>query len=253
MAAQGWRQLIYTLGKSPDSVGYQEALRAGLDPTRTQFLWSPSLMHGLLRAYEQNNWRVATGLKGEWQGWDYKAELYKAQAHVVRRLEVTDFVGQGLVSGRVLTDPNMLKPLTPDNPLTATLNGLRNVFNTWDDSKTHTTVGHVRASRPLMEIQGKDVMLGTGLEWRREGTDYQYVSNTAQQPSFEAERDIQAAYLELQLPVTPQWDVTASTRWDRYSDLGTTHNNKLASRYDFDNGWSARASWGTGFRAPSVA
>lgn len=253
MAAQGWRQLIYSLGTSPDSVGYQEALRAGLDPARTQFLWSPSLMHGLLRAYEQNNWRVATGLKGEWRGWDYKAELYKAQAHVVRRLEFTDFVGQGLVSGRVLTDPNMLKPLTPDNPLTATLNGLRNVFNTWDDSKTHTTVGHVRASRPLMEIQGKDVMLGTGLEWRREGTDYQYVSNTEQQPSFQAERDIQAAYLELQLPVTPQWDVTASTRWDRYSDLGTTHNNKLASRYDFDNGWSARASWGTGFRAPSVA
>ena len=253
MAAQGWRQLIYSLGTSPDSVGYQEALRAGLDPARTQFLWSPSLMHGLLRAYEQNNWRVATGLKGEWRGWDYKAELYKAQAHVVRRLEFTDFVGQGLVSGRVLTDPNMLKPLTPDNPLTATLNGLRNVFNTWDDSKTHTTVGHVRASRPLMEIQGKDVMLGTGLEWRREGTDYQYVSNTAQQPSFQAERDIQAAYLELQLPVTPQWDVTASTRWDRYSDLGTTHNNKLASRYDFENGWSARASWGTGFRAPSVA
>jgi outer membrane receptor protein involved in Fe transport len=147
----------------------------------------------------------------------------------------------------------MLKPLTPDNPLTASLNGLRNMFNTWDDSKTHTTVGHVRASRPLMEIQGKDVMLGTGLEWRREGTDYQYVSNTEQQPSFQAERDIQAAYLELQLPVTPQWDVTASTRWDRYSDLGTTHNNKLASRYDFENGWSARASWGTGFRAPSVA
>jgi iron complex outermembrane receptor protein len=137
--------------------------------------------------------------------------------------------------------------------LTASLNGLRNVWNTWDDSKTHTTVGHVRASRPLMEIQGKDVMLGAGLEWRREGTDYQYVSNTESQPSFEAKRDIQAAYLELQLPLTPQWDVTASTRWDRYSDLGMTHNNKLASRYDFDNGWSARGSWGTGFRAPSVA
>lgn len=253
MAGQSWAELNYTLGKSPDSVGYQEALRAGLDPANTQFLWSPSLLKGRLRAHEQNNWRVATGLKGEWRGWDYKAELYKAQAHVVRRLETPDLAGQGLVSGRVLTDPNMLRPLTADNPLTATLNGLRNVWNTWDDSTTRTTVGHVRASRPLMEMQGKDVMLGTGLEWRREGTDYRYISNVEQQPSFQAERDIQAAYLELQLPVTPQWDVTTSTRWDRYSDLGTTHNNKLASRYDFDNGWSARASWGTGFRAPSVA
>ena len=253
MAGQGWQQLVYSLGPSPDSVGVQEALRAGLDPAKTQFLWSPSLLHGLKRAYEQNNWRVATGLKGEWGGWDYKAELYRAQAQVSRKVEVTDFVGQGLVSGRVLSDPNMLKPLTADNPLTATLNGLRNVWNTWDEGTTYTTVGQVRASRPLMEIEGKDVMLGTGLEWRREGTDYRYVSNTESQPSFQAERDIQAAYLELQLPVTPQWDVTASTRWDRYSDLGTTHNSKLASRYDFDNGWSARASWGTGFRAPSLA
>lgn len=253
MAGQGWQQLIYTLGPSPDSVGYQEAMRAGLDPAKTRFLWSPSLLQGIKRDYEQNNWRVATGLKGEWGSWDYKAQLYKAQAQVIRRLEVPDFVGKGLVSGRVLTDPNMLKALTADNPLTATLNGLRNVWQTWDQGTTHTTVGHVRASRPLMEIAGKDVMLGTGLEWRREGTDYRYVSNLESQPSFQAERDIQAAYLELQLPVTPQWDVTASTRWDRYSDVGNTHNSKVASRYDFDNGWSARASWGTGFRAPSLA
>ena len=253
MAAQGWRQLVYTIGASPTSVGYQEALSAGLDPAKTQFLWSPTMLQGLKRAYEQNNWRVATGLKGEWGGWDYNAQLYKAQAQVFRSLEFTDFVGQGLVSGRVLTDPNMLKPLTADNPLTATLNGLRNVWEPWDEGTTRTTVGHLRASRPLMEIQGKDVMLGTGLEWRREATDYRYISNTDSQLSFQAQRDIQAAYLELQLPVTPQWDVTASTRSDRYSDVGTTTNSKLASRYDFENGWSARASWGTGFRAPSLA
>jgi iron complex outermembrane receptor protein len=253
MAAQGWRQLVYTIGASPTSVGYQEALSAGLDPAKTQFLWSPTMLQGLKRAYEQNNWRVATGLKGEWGGWDYNAQLYKAQAQVFRSLEFTDFVGQGLVSGRVLTDPNMLKPLTADNPLTATLNGLRNVWQPWDEGTTRTTVGHLRASRPLMEIQGKDVMLGTGLEWRRETTDYRYISNTESQPSFQAARDIRAAYLELQLPVTPQWDVTASTRSDRYSDVGTTNNSKLASRFDFENGWSARASWGTGFRAPSLA
>lgn len=252
-AGNDWQQLNFTLGTSPDSVGYQEALRAGLDPAKTQFRWAPSLLLGYLRAHEQNNWRVATGIKGEWLGWDYKAELYKAQANVVRRLERPSYSSIGLVSGQVLTDPNMLKPLTADNPLTATLNGLRNTWNTWDDSTTSITVGHLRASRPLMEIQGKDVMLGSGLEWRREDTDYRYISNTESQPSFQAGRDIQAAYLELQLPVMPQWDVTASTRWDRYSDMGTTHNNKLASRYDFENGWSARASWGTGFRAPSVA
>jgi iron complex outermembrane receptor protein len=252
-AGQAWPALVYKIGTSPTAVGYQEALAAGLKPASTQFLWAPSSLDGVKREFEQRNWRVATGVKGEWGSWDYHAHVYKAQAEVLRRLEVINYAGTLPVSGSVLTDPNMLKPLTPDNPLTATLNGLRNNWQTWDQGITHTTAGNFRASRPLIEIDGKDVMLGTGLEWRREGTDYRYVSSLESQPSFQAERVIQAAYLELQLPVTRQWDVAASSRIDHYSDLGSTHNSKFASHFDFENGWSARASWGTGFRAPSLA
>jgi iron complex outermembrane receptor protein len=252
-SGQGWRQLVYSLGSSPTAVGYQQAIDAGLDPSKVQFLWSPSLLPGLKREYQQSNWRMATGVKGEWNQWDYHANVYRAQSTVTRQLEFTDFVGQGLVSGGLLTDQNMLKPLTPDNPLTHTLNGLRDVWNIWDIGKTQTTAVNFRTSRPLMEIDGKDVMLGMGLEWRHELTDFEHVSNNQLQPSFQASRDIKAGYLELQLPLTQQWDVNISTRRDHYSDFGGTQNSKLASRFDFQNGWSARASWGTGFRAPSVA
>jgi iron complex outermembrane receptor protein len=196
---------------------------------------------------------VTSGVKGEWRGWDYDANVYKAQARVKRNLEVVDFASLGWVSGRVLTDPNMLKQLTADNPLTATLNGLRNAWDLWDTGTTQITSGNFRASRSLMEIDGKDVLMGAGLEWRRESTDYQYVSNAQTQPSFQASRDLHAGYLEIQVPVTPQWDMTASTRRDRYSDFGSTQNSKIASRFDFENGWSARGSWGTGFRAPLLA
>jgi len=252
-ASARWPALTYSLGTSPTSVGYQEAVNAGLDPSKTRFNWSPSLLDALRNASEQSNWRFTSGVKGEWGGWDYDANIYKAQAQVKRYSEVANFASLGLVTGKVLTDPNMLKQLTPDNPLTATLNGLRNSFNLRDAGITQTTTGNVRASRPLMEIDGKDAMLGVGLEWRRESTDYQYVSGVQLQPSFQASRDIQAGFLELQVPVTTQWDVTVSTRRDRYSDFGSTQNSKLASRFDFENGWSARGSWGTGFRAPLLA
>ena len=161
-----WPQLIYSLGKSPTSVGYQEAVNAGLDPAKTRFNWSPSL-EGLRSANEQNNWRVTSGVKGEWGSWDYDAQVYKAQAKVKRYLEMADFASLGWVTGKVLTDPNMLKQLTADNPLTATLSGLRNDWDLWDVGINQTTAGNVRASRPLMEIDGKDAMLGVGLEWRR--------------------------------------------------------------------------------------
>jgi iron complex outermembrane receptor protein len=248
-----WPQLLLSLGTSPTSVGYQEAVNAGLDPSKTKFNWSPSLFEGLRSANEQSNWRVTSGVKGEWGGWDYDAHIYKSHAEVKRYLEVADFASLGWVTGKELTDPNMLKQLTADNPLTATINGLRNAWDLRDTGITQITTGNVRASRPLMEIDGKDAMLGVGLEWRRESTDYQYVSNVQLQPSFQARRDIQAGFLELQVPVTRQWDVTASTRRDRYSDFGSTQNSKIASRFDFENGWSARGSWGTGFRAPLLA
>jgi iron complex outermembrane recepter protein len=251
-AGQSWPAVIYKIGASRTSVGYQEAVDAGLNPAKVQFLWGPSLLDGMKRAYEQHNWRVVTGVKGEWGAWDYDAHVYKAQSEVIRNAEMINYAGTLLASGSVLSDPNMLKPLTPDNPLTSALNGLRNNMQTWDQGVTATTVGNFRASRPLMEIDGKDVMLGTGLEWRREGTDYRYVSFNESQPSFQAARDIQAAYLELQVPVTRQWNLAASRRIDHYSDLGSTHNSKLASYFDFENGWSARTSWGTGFRAPSL-
>lgn len=252
-AGQFWPQHVYSLGTSPTSVGYQEAVRAGLDPAKVQFLWSPLQLGGLKRANEQRNWRLASGVKGEWAQWDYHASFYRAHAEVDRYEEVVNLASLGLVNKTVLTNPHLLQALTPANPLTQALLGLRNVWNLLDTGSTQTTVGQFTASRPLMEIDGKDVLLGAGLEWRRESTDYRDVSNTQTQPGFQASRDIQAAHLELQVPLTSRWDLMMSTRNDRYSDVGSTQNHKLASRFDFENGWSARASWGTGFRAPSLA
>ncbi len=251
-ATQNWRQLAYSIGKTPDSVGYQEALNAGMDPAKTFFLWSPTGLDGLKREYIQKNWRVASGVKGEWREWDYHLNAYWAQSHVARWLEFTDFDANGLVTGKTLTDPNMLKPLTPDNPLTGFLNGLRNQYQLWDAGKVDYKVANLRASRSLMEIDGKDVLLGTGLEWRRESTDFSYISNTESQPSYKAQRDVKAGYLELQIPVTHRWDVIASGRLDNYSDVGQTTNTKLASRVDVGKGWGLRGSVGTGFRAPPL-
>lgn len=252
-SGHAWPARTFKLGNTPTSVGVPEALAAGLDPAKVAFLWSPSGVQGLQRAYEQRNWRVSTGLKGVWQAWDYNAYVVKAQATVDRRAVLPDYNRFGWTQGATLTDPNMLQAMTPHNPLTAQVNSLSPMWADWDSGRTQSTAVHLRVSRPVFEIDGQDVMLGAGGEWRHESTDYRYIGFSASQPSFQAERTIQAAYLEVLAPLTPQWDLTASTRADRYSDVGLTHNSKLSSRFDLQNGWSARGSWGTGFRAPSLA
>lgn len=48
-----------------------------------------------------------------------------------------------------------------------------------------------------------------------------------------------------------QWTFGAALRFEDFDDFGTTTNGKLAYRYRFNDGFQARASVSTGFRAPT--
>lgn len=66
-------------------------------------------------------------------------------------------------------------------------------------------------------------------------------------------RNVQAAYLEGGLELTPRWDVDLAARYERYSDsAGSTFNGKIATRYEFSEDWALRGSASTGFVAPSL-
>jgi iron complex outermembrane recepter protein len=68
-----------------------------------------------------------------------------------------------------------------------------------------------------------------------------------------ASRQIQAAYVELDAPITKALDVDISDRQDRYSDFGTTNNAKLKITYQAASFLTFRGSASTGFRAPTLA
>jgi iron complex outermembrane recepter protein len=60
-------------------------------------------------------------------------------------------------------------------------------------------------------------------------------------------------YGDVELNATKQLLLTGALRYENYSDFGNTLNFKLASRYELIDGLSLRASYSTGFRAPSLA
>ncbi|MBB3220029.1 TonB-dependent receptor plug domain-containing protein [Pseudoduganella umbonata] len=66
-------------------------------------------------------------------------------------------------------------------------------------------------------------------------------------------RNIGAAYADLTTRFTPQWEAALATRYEHYSDAGSTTNAKLSSRYEFTKKAALRGTVGTGFRAPSLA
>jgi iron complex outermembrane receptor protein len=62
----------------------------------------------------------------------------------------------------------------------------------------------------------------------------------------------QAAYMELNVPVTNHAEFTISDRQDRYSDFGTTNNAKISFAYQPISILKIRGAASTGFRAPSL-
>lgn len=65
-------------------------------------------------------------------------------------------------------------------------------------------------------------------------------------------RNSVAGYVDLDATLSEQFSLTAATRFENYSDFGSTVNFKLASIYKVSDNFRIRASFNTGFRAPSL-
>lgn len=60
-------------------------------------------------------------------------------------------------------------------------------------------------------------------------------------------------YADAEINLSEDFLLAGAIRFEEYSDFGNTFNYKLASKYSITDGLSLRASYSTGFRAPSLA
>lgn len=246
-STRSWPAVSRPVSSDPNSPDFRLARLYGLNPAQTSLRWRPE--EPLLQAIRaQENASLAFGLKGQWHQWDYRLQGYRSQARASRSFETASYAGLSS-----LTSANLLSPLDSANTLTSDLRALRGNMVQMDRGETLLDALEWRSSRPLLEINGKDMALGLGLDTRRESTNFLNVSgaNTVQ-PSFKADRSVLAGYGELQIPVTSSWDVNTSLRHDQYSDVGGTTNGKLSTRWAINRQWAIRGALGTGFRAPVV-
>ncbi len=252
-----WPAARSAYGLPEDSTAYPLAQQAGLDPANTQLRWMPDLP-ALRSASLQTNGRLSAGVRGEWQEWHYRSSAYFAQS---RALSQSDSFGDlnynslGIIDGGVWNNNNVMLPLNNSNPLVGQLETLRGGLKTDSMGTTRLFGLQAKASRTLAEIDGNEVMLGLGIDLRSETSQFRnYMPENLQigPAQFDAKRQVQAVHGELQVPVTSTWEINLGARSDRYSDVGTTHNAKIFSRWEITPAWSMRGSMGTGFRAPSV-
>ena len=123
----------------------------------------------------------------------------------------------------------------------------------------------VSASGDLFTFNGNQVKGAFGAEFRSEElTDIPsgdaVATNANPDPivgfsstSADAERTQWAAFAELYVPITDQFDVQLAGRFDSDEDFGDDFNPKVAFRYQPIESLIFRGNWSTSFRAPSLA
>jgi iron complex outermembrane receptor protein len=118
---------------------------------------------------------------------------------------------------------------------------------------------------PLFQLPGGDVRVALGIEYDREtnrvqnGTARYGAENTI--PVLAGSREVKSAFAELAMPIVGDQNavagvqaltVSASARYDDYSDVGGTFNPRVGVTYKPVDWVKLRANWGTSFNAPSL-
>lgn len=117
----------------------------------------------------------------------------------------------------------------------------------------------------LLTLPGGDVRVAVGYEFLRDNFTQRFTSGApigalGTMPYTGYGRSIHSVFGELQIPVVGDGNamtgirslvLSASGRYDHYSDVGGTFNPKLGMTYKPFDGLALRGNWGTSFNAPS--
>ena len=213
---------------------------------------------GIDRDYRTDTQRYLAGVKGTHAQWDWDvAALYiRSDTDITQKNTYAyDRLLQGLAgtgpygyyrigSAAVYNDPAVYDWIAPDR--------------SWN-ALSENTIVDAKASRDLYKLDGGQLALAVGYEFRREeisnpgmpGTETGNVVAGGYSRATGA-RSINAAYAELYVPILGNLEATAALRYDHYSDVGSTFNPKIGVKWTALPSLVARGTWQTAFRAPGI-
>ncbi|HUQ08734.1 MAG TPA: TonB-dependent receptor [Steroidobacteraceae bacterium] len=206
---------------------------------------------------ETDNLRGVVGVKGKFAEWDWEAAVQRARSETDQSGDRsngwvrTDFLQQQINAGAYNPFGGVQNPQGVIDQITTSL--IRR-------GKSEMTMYDATISGALFDFRDDAVRMAAGIEYREESVedvpDDQFQRGLifgTESVSASGERDILSAYVEVAVPLATGLDLNVALRYDDYSDFGDTTNPKISLRYAPIESLAFRTSWGTGFRAPSLA
>jgi iron complex outermembrane receptor protein len=127
--------------------------------------------------------------------------------------------------------------------------------------KASTAAVNAKISGDLFNLRSGAVAGAVGVDFRKEKLDEIAADAYAQGDisgyggnghSIHGDRDVKAAYAEVNIPILRNLELDAAIRTDDYSDFGRTNNPKVSLRFQPNRDILLRTSYGKGFLAPSL-
>lgn len=206
---------------------------------------------------ESDTLRMVLGLRGSFNDWEWDISAQKGRSEAMQ----TGNRGQGWVRTDFLQEQINLGNYNP-------FGGVYNSPDVIDAITTslvrrgesHLTAYDASISGNAFALGEQMVSIAAGVEYREEDAfdqpDDQFQRGLifgTESVSAQAARDQYAAYIEMLVPVTDELEFTLAGRYDHYSDFGSTTNPQLSMKWRPLDNFTLRASFGQGFRAPSLA
>jgi iron complex outermembrane recepter protein len=203
--------------------------------------------------------RAVGGWKGNLAGWDFDTAILYSEVKVKEDLKS----GFPLYSKIMpILDSGIINPFgaTTDPAALAAAKGAEFVGQDWS-SKTSLTSLSGTASRGLFDLPGGEMKGAVGVEVRRETFVYNpsaaiqtgdITGQGGNQLPEDAARNVESAFVEVNMPIVHMLDADAAVRYDNYQNVGSTVNPKGSLKFQPFQWWLLRASAGSGFRAPSL-
>jgi len=204
--------------------------------------------------------RVLLTFSGSNANWDYAADLNYSKNTNDNRT-VGGWPNEAVLApGGILS--NLVNPFGPQSAAgQALINSsyVNGVYEVGEDTRWSLD-GH--ASHPLGDAfdAGTPATVAVGFTVSGERfvnattplNDLVKASTGLTDAATEGSRQVQAAYLEVDVPIRRDLDLDVADRQDRYSDFGTTNNPKVSLRYQPISSVTFRGTASTGFRAPTL-
>ena len=204
--------------------------------------------------------RALVTFSGDNAGWDYSTAFDWSQNKGVQQVRGGEANYSVLAPGGTLS--NLINPFGPQSAAGQQL--INSAYMEGDleigTLSLYDFNGHVSHALGDLFNAGRPAQFAVGFDYRDEQISNNptplattlYTATYFPPIVVQGSRVSEAAYFELNVPVSSQAEFTVSDRQDRYSDFGTTNNAKVSFRYQPFSILKIRGAASTGFRAPTL-